>query len=121
MVRGVSWKIEERELYVLFCFFNALREAKKKHPKPFHSPHEGYAVMKEEFDEFWDEIKSDDVFRASLECEQVGAMAMRWILDMYFQPGGNGTEEMVHSRDFKFFKFAVKELIEGSVEKEKGE
>lgn len=25
---------------------------------PMHSPHEGYAVIKEEFDELWDEIKA---------------------------------------------------------------
>jgi len=50
---------------------------------PFASPHEGYAVILEELDELWDAIKTggsaEDV-RA--EAIQVGAMAMRFCLDM---------------------------------------
>ncbi len=33
------------------------REAREKHP-PMRSPHEGYAILLEELDELWDEIKA---------------------------------------------------------------
>lgn len=34
----------------------AYRKARQKHA-PMHSPHEGYAVLLEEVDELWDEVK----------------------------------------------------------------
>jgi hypothetical protein len=52
----------------------------------FNSSHEGYAVIKEELDELWDEIKkhrstrSKDTMRT--EAVQVGAMALRFIVDI---------------------------------------
>lgn len=51
--------------------------AREKFP-PFHSTHEGFAVLKEEVDELWDCVKqknrgnSDDMLR---ECVQIAAMA----------------------------------------------
>jgi len=54
---------------------------------PFHSNHEGYAVLKEEVDELWDDIKAskDIVADESMrkECIQIAAMAVRFILDLY--------------------------------------
>ncbi|MDR3586871.1 MAG: hypothetical protein P4L59_16390 [Desulfosporosinus sp.] len=49
---------------------------------PFTSPHEGWAVLKEEMDELWDEIKNKkpDKDRMREEAVQVGAMAMKFIL-----------------------------------------
>ena len=44
---------------------------------PFHSAHEGYAVLLEELDEVWDEIKKDDSKRAREELVQVGAMVLK--------------------------------------------
>lgn len=35
---------------------NAYEKARDKH-KPMNSPHEGYAVILEELDELWDEVK----------------------------------------------------------------
>lgn len=56
--------------------------AMKLYPN-FHSNHEGYAVIKEEIDELWDEIKkSKDVRgndRIRKELIQVGAMVMRYL------------------------------------------
>jgi hypothetical protein len=53
---------------------------------PMVNPHEGYAVIKEELDELWDEVKKKPGMRckASLKKEaiQVGAMALRFILDL---------------------------------------
>ena len=60
-----------------------LYEAQQKFP-PFNSEHEGYAVIKEELDELWDEIKSktgtSDNKRK--ECLQIAAMAIRFIQDL---------------------------------------
>lgn len=53
---------------------------------PFNSAHEGYAVLLEEVDELWDEVKknpkerSEEKMRA--EAIQVAAMALRFILDV---------------------------------------
>jgi hypothetical protein len=51
--------------------------------KPFHSGHEGYAVIKEELDELWDEIKKNGPSsRLKSEAIQVAAMAIRFITDI---------------------------------------
>lgn len=62
-----------------------LTDAQK--PK-FHSTHEGYGVLKEEFDELWDEIKESKTFdKANLlmvdEAVQVAAMAIKFIENLY--------------------------------------
>lgn len=51
---------------------------------PFKSAHEGYAIIKEEFDELWDEIKlkNPSTVRMREEAIQVAAMAMRFIHDI---------------------------------------
>ncbi len=54
---------------------------------PFNSAHEGFAVLKEEVDELWDEVKKNpgkNPDRKSLmraEAVQVAAMALRFITD----------------------------------------
>lgn len=50
--------------------------------KGMQSPHEGYAVILEEVDELWDEVKSDNAPNALHEVAQVGAMAARFLLDL---------------------------------------
>lgn len=59
------------------------RRAEAKH-KPMNSPHEGYAVILEELDELWAEIKdnrgrSQD---ALLEAVQVAAMGLRYVVNL---------------------------------------
>lgn len=53
---------------------------------PFNSNHEGYAVIKEEVDELWDEIKNSKAVNANArmrkECIQIAAMAIRFIKDL---------------------------------------
>ena len=50
---------------------------------PFHSAHEGYAVLKEEVDELWDEVKAgQNKTRMRKEALQVAAMAIRFIQDI---------------------------------------
>ena len=60
-----------------------LEAAQRKFPK-FNSAHEGYAVIKEEVDELWDEIKSKQGTYETQKAEaiQVAAMAIRFILDL---------------------------------------
>jgi hypothetical protein len=48
----------------------------------FHSSHEGYAILKEEVDELWDEVKANRPNRAREEAIQVAAMAIRFLIDL---------------------------------------
>ena len=61
-----------------------LRATKKF--SPFHSGHEGYAVIKEELEELWEEIKkkklSRDLPTMRREAVQVAAMALRFLTDI---------------------------------------
>lgn len=49
---------------------------------PFNSSHEGYAILKEEVDELWDEVKGNNLENARAEATQVAAMAVRFLLDV---------------------------------------
>ena len=50
---------------------------------PFNSGHEGYAVIREELDELWEEVKTKDgLGRACEEAVQVAAMALRFLVDL---------------------------------------
>ena len=51
---------------------------------PMASAHEGYAVILEELDELWAEIRSKRATRASVTAEavQVAAMALRFLTDV---------------------------------------
>lgn len=60
-----------------------VRNARIKHPQPFVSPHEGWAIIKEELDEVWDLIKSDKLPEEIRdEVKQVGATALRFLIDL---------------------------------------
>ena len=56
---------------------------------PMRSRHEGYAILKEEVDELWDNIKEASTLDVSerrrealtIEAKQVGAMALRFLID----------------------------------------
>jgi hypothetical protein len=53
---------------------------------PFNSAHEGYAVLLEEIDELWDEVKKSpkkrDLVLMRAEAVQVAAMALRFLIDV---------------------------------------
>ena len=49
---------------------------------PFSSMHEAYAVLLEEVDELWDEVKASNFKLARREAIQVAAMAMRFVKDL---------------------------------------
>lgn len=69
--------------------FNAVYQefmrARKLH-KQFNSPHEGYAVILEELEELWAEVKKRQEHRSAevmrKEAVQVAAMAVRFIYDL---------------------------------------
>lgn len=52
----------------------------------FSSAHEGYAIMLEEMDELWDEVKKNpknrDRLKMAGEAKQVAAMALRFMVDI---------------------------------------
>lgn len=48
----------------------------------FNSTHEGYAVLLEEVDELWHEVKTNNPSRAREEAVQVAAMAIRFLMDI---------------------------------------
>lgn len=52
----------------------------------FNSPHEGYAILKEEVDELWDHVKVKQGSRQEeqmmKEAIQVAAMAVRFVFDL---------------------------------------
>lgn len=62
-----------------------IQRARAKH-KPINSAHEGYAVILEELDEFWDEVKKSrelrDKRRMYDELVQIAAMAQRTAEDV---------------------------------------
>jgi len=55
----------------------------------FNSAHEGKAVIEEELDELWSEIKAKPKDREAIlnEAIQLGAMAVRFIADVCLDPG----------------------------------
>jgi cation transport regulator ChaB len=70
---------------ILTAIEEEVRSASIKHGK-FNSVHEGYAVILEELDELWDEVKKKDKNRSKAlmtsEAKQVAAMAVRFIYDL---------------------------------------
>jgi|GEM_PF-4283683 len=62
-----------------------LERARMKHGNaPFHSLHEGYAIILEEIDELWAEIKqqSPQIARLRMEAIQAAAMLQRFVEDL---------------------------------------
>jgi hypothetical protein len=64
---------------------NEFRRASALYP-PFNSAHEGYAVLLEEVEELWDEVKKSPKKREPAkmreEAIQVAAMALRFLKDV---------------------------------------
>jgi len=67
--------------FVLSQISTAYLAARKKHA-PMRGAHEGYAILKEEVDELWAEIKADNIENARLEAYQVAAMALAFLLEV---------------------------------------
>lgn len=50
--------------------------------QPFSSARHGHSVIEEEFDEFWDAIKADDIEHARKEVLQLAAMCLSFLTDV---------------------------------------
>ena len=60
-----------------------LKLAVEKFP-PFHSAHEGYAIIREEVDELWEDVKANKGYDVAFnEAIQVAAMAVRYLYDLH--------------------------------------
>jgi len=62
-----------------------LTRSNKKHRDHFASTHEAYAVIKEEVEEFWEDVKSDNMAGCISEAVQIAAMAIKFLQGV----GGN--------------------------------
>ena len=75
----------ERATMVALEVLDELKRASAHFP-PFNSAHEGYAVIHEELDELWDDVKNNKHPEARglqrKEAIQVAAMAMRFVIDI---------------------------------------
>lgn len=78
---------EELDDETITVFLEAVRaeyrKARKKHA-PMNSGHEGYAVLLEEVEELWDDVKADRVHEpnAMKECVQIAAMALAFAAEV---------------------------------------
>jgi len=70
-----------RHLSIIYEMLDEYVRASEKFP-PFNSAHEGYAVILEELEEAWDEIKGNNPERAIEEIIQAGAMCIRFVYDL---------------------------------------
>jgi hypothetical protein len=63
-----------------------LAAARLQHPQPFNSAHEGYSIVLEELEEFWEEVRKRKSERNPelmlMELLQLGAMAQRCAEDL---------------------------------------
>jgi hypothetical protein len=77
------------------AFFAAMRAelaaAERAHP-PLHSLHEAYGVLKEEFEEFWAEVKQKhpSAIRIHAELVQLATMAWRTCRDLVYEEVSHG-------------------------------
>lgn len=79
-----SVTMHERIRAVLDDVWSELERAYAKH-KPMNSAHEAYAVILEEVDELWDDVKADRGYLANYghkEALQIAAMACRYLIDL---------------------------------------
>jgi hypothetical protein len=79
---------------------------------PFNSPHEGWAVIKEELDELWEHVR-DDTGRsqqARTEAIQIAAMAVRYAADLTETPY---TGRRLHDEDSRLDPGMAREQAAG--------
>lgn len=74
---------DDDEITVLTLILTELRKARSKH-EDMNSAHEGYAVILEELDELWEEIKKQERSHIKIaeEAIQVAAMGCRFLIDI---------------------------------------
>ena len=76
--------IEAENAVVSIC--EEYLNARRKYPARFNSAHEGYAVVLEEIEELWAEVKKQhtkhDVIAQRHEATQAAAMLLRFIVEL---------------------------------------
>jgi len=72
--------MKDREIFERIV--EEIDRARQKHP-PFHSNHEAYAVIKEEFEEWWDSVKADEP--DPKELLSVAAMAVLALMELPYE------------------------------------
>lgn len=77
-------EVDKKVEHALHLIEREYHRAMEKFPH-FRTRHEGYAVILEELDEMWDEIKTDSGPRSCHEAVQVAAMCIKYIVA--FEPG----------------------------------
>lgn len=89
--------------YALECVRLEVLAAMERFP-PFNSPHEGWAVIREEDDELWEEVKSNRGRERSayIEAKQTAAMAIRYMVELRpgaaaASPGEEATEATTYA------------------------
>ena len=83
---SVSFRHHLEQVSVLLS--EEITKAVESH-RPFNTAHEGYAVILEELDELWDEVKKErsrrDPQMMLNEAVQVAAMAVRFAIDVVLE------------------------------------
>lgn len=75
----------ESEVTAIYEICREYLQAARHYP-PMNSAHEGVSVLREEFEELWDEVKvkqsARDLPKMRYEAVQTAAMALRFIVDI---------------------------------------
>ena len=80
------------------AIYKEYMKAKSKFRKDFNSHHEGFAVLKEEVDELWDDVKCNRKEEAIKEAIQVGAMAIRFVAEFGKYPYDSENPNQPHKQ-----------------------
>lgn len=83
-ITGIEY--EQKLTGVMSMIRDEVWKAKSKFPVNFHNQHEAYAVILEEVDELWDEIKKNqkiyDLGAERKEARQAAAMLCRLLVEL---------------------------------------
>ena len=81
---AVAMMIDERTRWLLRLVGDELTTARGRFA-PFNSPHEGWAVIREELDELWEHVKANTggSEKAQDEAIQLATMALRYAYDIF--------------------------------------
>lgn len=80
MTEAERARLEEAVDIVLAEAFKAIRKF-----RPFRSGHEGASIIREEFDEFFEAVRANNLKESRKEAIQVAAMAVRYMVDVLYQ------------------------------------